>query len=216
MNSEYVTLEKTEYGIEASIDTEQKLKDIVVDKYKRLHCLEDILNRNGNWGTGASDATAELLNSGTTHFLTDAFDTEEEYEEAAEDLFLDIEFSSVADNTYNIENDLTKDFIYSFVYPEEEDYLYNDEVILLITRHIGGDPRGNYKATEAYYIDRNELLEDGFFDLQIRFFNDDKDIDFEGSWNLDEPETHDFDKFDIVDDELVGVNTAPAVVLDYY
>ena len=75
------------------------------------------------------------------------------------------EYTSVLrDNTYNQENDLDSNFIFEIFAPVDcGDWLYSDDVYVVIERHLGGDVRGNYGEIEVYCVDK--IAESGFFDL---------------------------------------------------
>lgn len=68
------------------------------------------------------------------------------------------------DNTYNQENDLSANYVYSVFAPVDcSDWLWCDDVFVVIENHLGGDVRGNYGPLAVYRVD--QLAETGFFDL---------------------------------------------------
>jgi hypothetical protein len=70
----------------------------------------------------------------------------------------------VRDNTYNQENDLSAEFVFSVFAPEGcSDWVWSDDVFVVVENHLGGDVRGNYGPMAVYRVDR--LGETGFFDL---------------------------------------------------
>lgn len=74
----------------------------------------------------------------------------------------------VRDHTFNLENGLSNDFQYSIIPSIEDVDCYYGMVIVLIKRHLGGDPRnGNYAPLEAYVLDH--IVDTGFFDWTIGF-----------------------------------------------
>jgi hypothetical protein len=68
------------------------------------------------------------------------------------------------DNTYNQENDLSANYVYSIFAPVDcSDWLWCDDVFVVIENHLGGDVRNNYGPLAVYRVD--QLAETGFFDL---------------------------------------------------
>jgi hypothetical protein len=68
------------------------------------------------------------------------------------------------DNTYNQENDLSAQFVFSVFAPEGcSDWVWADDVFVVVENHLGGDVRGNYGPMAVYRVD--QLGETGFFDL---------------------------------------------------
>lgn len=68
------------------------------------------------------------------------------------------------DNVYNHENDLSDVFVYRVAQPRgrRKDWLWDDEVLVLVAVHRGGDVRGNY-AAHRIYRPGECLVEGGFF-----------------------------------------------------
>jgi hypothetical protein len=70
----------------------------------------------------------------------------------------------VRDNTYNQENDLSANFVYSVFAPVDcSDWLWADDVFVVVESHLGGDVRGNYGPLAVYRVD--SIADTGFFDL---------------------------------------------------
>ena len=61
----------------------------------------------------------------------------------------------VRDNTYNGDNDLSADIVFSVLTaPDEGDWIYPEgEALVVLNIHRGGDPRGNYGHTRIYRVD---------------------------------------------------------------
>jgi hypothetical protein len=68
------------------------------------------------------------------------------------------------DNTYNQENDLSANYVYSVFAPVDcSDWIWANDVFVVIESHLGGDVRGNYGPLAVYRVD--SLGDSGFFDL---------------------------------------------------
>jgi hypothetical protein len=68
------------------------------------------------------------------------------------------------DNTYNGENDLSSNFVFSIYAPEGcSDWCWCDDLFVVVECHLGGDVRGNYGPMAVYRID--SIGESGFFDV---------------------------------------------------
>ena len=68
------------------------------------------------------------------------------------------------DNTYNSENDLSAQFIYTIFAPHDvADWLWADDIYVAIEKHLGGDVRGNYSDFQVYKVDN--IAETGLFDI---------------------------------------------------
>lgn len=61
----------------------------------------------------------------------------------------------VRDNTYNGENDLSADIVFSVLTaPDAGDWIYpQGEALVVLNIHRGGDPRGNYGRTRIHRVD---------------------------------------------------------------
>jgi len=67
------------------------------------------------------------------------------------------------DNTYNSEQDLSSQFVFSIFAPEDcSDWCWSDDVFVVIETHLGGDVRGNYSDFKVYRVDH--IGDTGFFD----------------------------------------------------
>lgn len=67
------------------------------------------------------------------------------------------------DNTYNSENDFSSNFVFSVFAPVDcSDWLWSDDVFVVIETHLGGDVRGNYGAARVYRVD--SLADTSFLD----------------------------------------------------
>jgi hypothetical protein len=67
------------------------------------------------------------------------------------------------DNTYNSENDFSSNFVFSVFTPVDcSDWLYCDDVFIVVETHLGGDVRGNYGDAVVYRVDN--VAETGFLD----------------------------------------------------
>ena len=70
----------------------------------------------------------------------------------------------VRDNTYNSENDLSAEFIYTIFAPHDViDWLWANNIYVAIEKHLGGDVRGNYSDFKVYNVDN--IAETGLFDI---------------------------------------------------
>ena len=74
------------------------------------------------------------------------------------------------DNSYNQENDLSSNYVYSIFAPVDcsRDWLWSDDIFVVVETHLGGDVRGNYGPLAVYRVD--SLGESGFFDLVCGWF----------------------------------------------
>lgn len=116
------------------------------------------------WGYGGEYAVVNVY-----HFLTarlefdpelqaqyDAFTegSDEPYlvdmEEFVESCYPDAMTATV--NTYNHENVLSQDLQYIVVDPEGSDYIYGNDVFVLLQVHGGCDARGGYTAPKAFRV----------------------------------------------------------------
>lgn len=67
------------------------------------------------------------------------------------------------DNTYNSENDFSANFVFSVFAPEDcADWVWSDDVFIVVEAHLGGDVRGNYGPARVYRV--NNVAESGFLD----------------------------------------------------
>lgn len=67
------------------------------------------------------------------------------------------------DNTYNSENDLSANFVFSVFAPvDRSEWFWCDDVFVVVEKHLGGDVRGNYGPAEVYCADN--IGETGFLD----------------------------------------------------
>ena len=67
------------------------------------------------------------------------------------------------DNTYNHEQDLTEQVIFTVFAPvAASDWCWCDDLFIVIERHLGGDVRGNYGEAEVFRVD--SLADKGFLD----------------------------------------------------
>ena len=70
------------------------------------------------------------------------------------------------DNTYNSENDFSSNFVFSVFAPVEcSDWLYADDVFIVVETHLGGDVRGNYGPYQVFRVDC--VAESGFLDWTL-------------------------------------------------
>lgn len=73
------------------------------------------------------------------------------------------------DNTYNQENDLSANYVFSVFAPVDcSDWLWADDVFVVVENHLGGDVRGNYGPLAVYRVD--SIGDSGFFDLVCGWF----------------------------------------------
>lgn len=69
---------------------------------------------------------------------------------------------NVRDNTYNSDNDLSSNFVFSIYTPVDcADWCYADDVFVTVETHLGGDVRGNYSSFQVYRL--NDIADSGFF-----------------------------------------------------
>jgi len=95
------------------------------------------------------------------------------------------------DNTYNRENDLSRDFVFRVALPKgsSRDWVFGD-VIVLVAVHRGGDVRGNYGAHRVYRVE--DLAETGFLDpivswgIELAWGPDGEELDEVAARELDE------------------------------
>lgn len=130
------------------------------------------------WGYGGEYAMVNIF-----HFLNERLEFDPElqaqFDEFAEgsdapwfaDMveFVETEFPggmSATVNTYNHDNCLSQDIQYIVVDPEGDDYIYGNDVFVLLQVHGGCDARGGYTAPKAFRV-RGEV---GLFD--------DNDVEF--------------------------------------
>jgi len=67
------------------------------------------------------------------------------------------------DNTYNSEQNLSSQFVFSIFAPEDcSDWCFANDVFVAIETHLGGDVRGNYSDFKVYRVD--QLGDTGFFE----------------------------------------------------
>jgi len=73
------------------------------------------------------------------------------------------------DNTYNSENDFSSNFVFSIFAPDGcRDWLYCDDVFVVIETHLGGDVRGNYGPFQVFRVD--DVAESGFLDWTLGWY----------------------------------------------
>jgi len=73
------------------------------------------------------------------------------------------------DNTYNSDNDLSANFVFSVFAPVDcPDWLWAQDVFVVVETHLGGDVRGNYGAARVYRVD--SIAESGFLDWICGWF----------------------------------------------
>ena len=70
------------------------------------------------------------------------------------------------DNTYNSENDLSSNFVFSVFAPEDcSDWIWANDVFIVVETHLGGDVRGNYGAFQVFRVD--SVGDSGFLDWTL-------------------------------------------------
>ena len=70
------------------------------------------------------------------------------------------------DNTYNSENNLSSNFVFSIYAPEDcIDWCWADDVFVVVETHLGGDVRGNYGAFQVFRVD--SVGDSGFLDWTL-------------------------------------------------
>jgi hypothetical protein len=85
------------------------------------------------------------------------------------------------DNTYNSENDLSADFVFSVYVPEDcADWCWCDDVFITVERHLGGDVRGNYGPFAVFRVD--QIGESGFFDWVVGWYAEPVPADADPEW----------------------------------
>lgn len=73
------------------------------------------------------------------------------------------------DNTYNSENDFDSEFVFTIAAPcASGDYIYCNDVFVIVEKHLGGDVRGNYGPFAVYRVDN--LGDTGFFDWTLGWY----------------------------------------------
>ncbi len=77
--------------------------------------------------------------------------------------------SVARDNSYNAENDFSKDFVFEIFADTSRtgDWLYT-ECLVAINLHRGGDPRGNYDSAQFFIVECP--AESGFLDWIVDLF----------------------------------------------
>lgn len=117
------------------------------------------------WGYGGEYAIVNVF-----HFLTERLEFAPELQAefdafAAEnpdlhwlglmELFVEEQYPDAGTatvNTYNHENVLSQDLQYVVVNPEGDDYIYGDDIFVLLQTHNGCDARGGYTAPKAFRV----------------------------------------------------------------
>lgn len=120
---------------------------------------------DATWGYGGEYAILSLF-----HFLNHRLDFDAEIqadfdrfaEERPDDGWLSLMEDFVAENfpggmsavvnTYNHENSLSQDIQYIVVDPDGTDYIYGNDVFVLLQVHGGCDARGGYTAPKAFRV----------------------------------------------------------------
>ena len=138
-----------------------------------------------SWGYDADYAVVSLF-----HFLTARLEFDAELQAEFDDycderpdeswLTLAEEFPAERDpdsvqgvvNTYNHENCLSQDIQYVVVDPEGSDYIYGNEVYVLLQVHGGCDARGGYTEPKAFRVHGEVGL---FDDNDVEFSCDGRD-----------------------------------------
>jgi len=70
------------------------------------------------------------------------------------------------DNTYNSENDFSKNFVFSVFAPVDcSEWYYCDDVFIVVETHLGGDVRGNYGSFQVFRVDN--VADTGFLDWTL-------------------------------------------------
>ena len=73
------------------------------------------------------------------------------------------------DNTYNHDNDFSSNFVFSVFAPVDcSDWLWAQDVFVVVETHLGGDVRGNYGPAAVFRVDC--LAESGFLDWVCGWF----------------------------------------------
>lgn len=76
---------------------------------------------------------------------------------------------AVRDNTYNSEQDLSAQFVFTVYVPDcAADWCWCADAFVVIEKHLGGDVRGNYGPFSVFRVD--SLAETGFFDWVCGWF----------------------------------------------
>lgn len=85
------------------------------------------------------------------------------------------------DNTYNHDQDLSAQLLFSVFAPEEaSDWCWCDDLYVVVERHLGGDVRGNYGSFSVFRVDR--IGESGFFDWVCGWFARPIAADYDSDW----------------------------------
>ena len=72
-------------------------------------------------------------------------------------------------NTYNTENNLSAEFIYTIFAPTDAcDWCWASDIFVAIEVHQGGDVRGNYGDYQVYKV--SNIAETGLFDIQAGWY----------------------------------------------
>jgi hypothetical protein len=86
------------------------------------------------------------------------------------------------DNTYNGENDLSANFVYSIFAPVDcSEWYYCDDLFITIEKHLGGDVRGKYSSFEVYRVDN--VAESSFFDVVVGWYAEPIASDYDSEWS---------------------------------
>jgi hypothetical protein len=85
------------------------------------------------------------------------------------------------DNTYNSENSFDHNFVFSVFAPVDcSDWLYADDVFVVVEPHLGGDVRGNYGDAVVYRVDN--IAESGFLDWVCGWWAEPIAADYDSEW----------------------------------
>lgn len=123
------------------------------------------------WDCPSVDTDEHIANSlGQPVKLPESIDTGAWLNDVEDDLLAFFEqetgktyVQQTRDNTYNSEQDLSSQFVFSIFTPEDcADWCWSDNVFVSVETHLGGDVRGNYSDFKIYRVDA--IAETCFFD----------------------------------------------------
>ena len=76
---------------------------------------------------------------------------------------------ALRDNTYNSEQDLSAQFVFTVYVPEDApDWCWAHDAYVVVEKHLGGDVRGNYGPFNVFKVD--SLADTGFFNWVCSWF----------------------------------------------
>jgi len=115
-----------------------------------------------------------------------------------------------SDNSYNHCSDLSDDINFTVIAPKDcDNWYYSEDTIVLLEKHLGGDPRGNYDVCKAYRL--SGQCEAAFLDVYCGICLETLDGEYADIDNYQvgytsEPQYHfnnDFTVLEVLDDKLL-------------